>query len=85
VSLATTYHKEIGKLILIALVVLHVCAIVFYRFKKGENLVGPMLGGDKQLAEAVPSSRDDVRSRALALIVLAVCGGVLAWVASLGG
>lgn len=85
VSLATTYHKEIGKLILIALVVLHVCAIVFYRFKKGENLVGPMLGGDKLLAEPVPASRDDGRSRVLALVLLTLCVAVLAWVASLGG
>jgi cytochrome b len=79
VSLATTYHKEIGKVILILLVLLHVGAIVFYRVKKHEDLVSAMVHGDKDLALPVEPSRDDGGSRALAAVVLALCAGLVAW------
>ena len=87
VSLATSYHKEVGKLILLALIGLHIAAVVFYRLKKQENLVKPMIQGDKLLPPVpdLPSSRDDARSRILAAFVFAACAGTVAWVASLGG
>jgi cytochrome b len=86
VALATSYHKNVGKFIVIALVVLHVAAIAFYKWAKKDNLVRPMVVGDKQMAPglAVPQARDSVASRALALIVLAVCGGAVAWLVQLG-
>lgn len=77
VSLASDYHADIGKVILIVLVLLHIAAILFYKFKKGHNLVAPMLHGDKLLADAVPSSRDDAASRTLALIVFLLCAGLV--------
>jgi cytochrome b len=79
VSLATSYHKQIGKTILIVLVLLHIGAIVFYRVRKKENLVPPMLHGDKQLSHPAAPSRDDVRSRIGAALVLALCAGLVAW------
>lgn len=88
-SLATWYHKEVGSKILIALVVLHVAAIVYYAYKKKENLLGPMVRGDKLLPAAVahiaPPSRDDAASRSVACVVLAVCAAAVWWIVSLGG
>ncbi len=82
VSLATNYHKNIGKWILLALVLLHIAAIVFYLWRK-HNLVGAMLHGDKELVTRVPPSRDDAASRAVALVVLAACAGVVYWISTL--
>jgi cytochrome b len=82
VSLATDYHKNIGKWLLLALVLLHIGAIVFYLWRK-HNLVGAMLHGDKELVVAVPASRDDAAMRVGALLVFGVCAAVAAWVASL--
>src|SRR5690606_27814238 len=45
---ATWYHKQIGQWLLITLVVLHVAAVLFYLLKKRQNLVRPMLTGDKE-------------------------------------
>jgi cytochrome b len=86
VALATSYHKNVGKIIVIALVVLHVLAILFYKWVKKDNLIRPMVVGDKQLARAlvVPESRDSVASRVLALFVLALCGGAVAGMVQLG-
>jgi cytochrome b len=83
VGLATNYHKNIGKWILLALVVLHIAAIAFYLWRK-HNLVGAMLHGDKELVTAAPASRDDMASRLLALGVLLVCATGVYWISSLG-
>ncbi|GAB3477170.1 cytochrome b/b6 domain-containing protein [Polaromonas eurypsychrophila] len=82
VSLATNYHKNIGKWILLALVLLHIAAIVFYLWRK-HNLVGAMLHGDKELVTRVPPSRDDAASRTAALVVLAACGALVFWISTL--
>jgi cytochrome b len=83
VSLTTNYHKNIGKWVLLALVVLHIAAIIYYLSRK-HNLVGAMLHGDKELVVAAPPSRDDTVSRVAAVLILAVCGGVAYWVSTLG-
>ncbi|WP_096698818.1 cytochrome b/b6 domain-containing protein [Polaromonas sp. AER18D-145] len=83
VGLATDYHKNIGKWVLLALVALHIMAIVFYLWRK-HNLVGAMLHGDKELVTATPASRDDMASRLLALGVLLVCAAGVYWISSLG-
>ena len=82
VSLATEYHANIGKWVLLALVRLHLGAIIFYLRRK-HNLVGAMLHGDKELIVAAPPSRDDAVSRTAALLILAACAGLAYWVASL--
>jgi cytochrome b len=84
VSQATRYHKSIGKLLLIVLVAVHVLAILYHRWVKKDNLVRPMLLGDKQVQVPVPSARDTASSRALALGVWAVCAGVVYWIVGLG-
>lgn len=83
VGLATDYHKNIGKWVLLALVLLHIVAIVFYLWRK-HNLVGAMLHGDKELVTAAPASRDDMASRLLALGVLLLCAAGVYWISSLG-
>ena len=44
---ATWYHKQVGQWVLIGLVVLHVLAILYYLRRKKDNLVKPMVAGDK--------------------------------------
>ena len=69
---------------IVALALLHIGAISFYWFKRRQNLVAPMLHGDKLLSADVPPSIDTVRSRALALAIAVACGIVVAGVVSLG-
>ncbi len=81
---ATAWHKDYGQWLMLALVGLHVAAIVFYLVKKKDNLIEPMISGDKSVVDEVPASRDDRFSRlsALALWMLcaaAVAGAVMAW------
>ena len=82
VNLATNYHKNIGKWMLLALVVLHIAAIFFYLWRK-HNLVKAMLHGDKELVVAMPGSRDDALTRAGAVLLFALCAAFVAWLASL--
>lgn len=82
VNLATNYHKNIGKWVLLALVVLHIAAIFFYLWRK-HNLVKAMLHGDKELVVAMPGSRDDALTRAGAVLLFALCAAFVAWLASL--
>jgi cytochrome b len=85
VSLATGYHKNVGKLIVLALVFLHLGAIVFYKLVKKDNLVRPMISGDKQMDSPVRSATDTTTTRLLALLVLALCAGLVYWLVGLGG
>ena len=81
---ATWYHKAVGQWLVIALVVVHVAAIVYYLVKKRENLVRPMVVGDKNVASEARSSRDDLATRVIALVLVAACAGLVAWLVSLG-
>ena len=83
-SLATSWHKNFGQWLILALVLLHVTAILFYLLKKRHNLVRPMLTGDKPLGPGVPPSSDNLRSRGLALALLLACAAGVAWLVSLG-
>ncbi|MEO8543965.1 MAG: cytochrome b/b6 domain-containing protein [Betaproteobacteria bacterium] len=85
VAAATSYHKVYGKLLLLTLVVLHLAAILFYFFARRNNLVKPMLIGDKPLAGNLPGSRDDWVSRLSAAVVFAACAALVSWGVSLGG
>lgn len=87
---ATSYHRQIGQWLIIGLVVLHVAAVLFYLLRRGDNLIRPMLTGDKTLdgasasdAPSVPASRDDVRSRVLALVLIALSAAATAWLVTL--
>lgn len=82
---ATWYHKQVGQWLLVGLVVLHIAAVAYYVLRKGNNLVRPMLSGDKEVAHEARSSRDDMASRSGALVVLLACAGAVWWLVSLGG
>jgi cytochrome b len=73
VSLATEYHSDIGKVLLIVLVCLHVATVLFYKRVKKDDLITPMLTGDKVLSSQTPHSRDTLTSRLFALGVLCGC------------
>lgn len=81
---ATAWHRGFGKSILIVLIVMHVAAIVVY-WRRGRNLVRPMLGGDKTLGADVPASRDTAATRLLALVIAAAAAALAVWLARLGG
>jgi cytochrome b len=85
VSAATAWHKGLGKLVLIVLVLVHVGAIVWYRMRKAQALVPAMLHGNKSLPQFVQASRDDLRTRLLALVIGLLCAAAVAWLVSLGG
>jgi cytochrome b len=72
-GLATSYHKNWGKWIILALVILHIAAILFYLLKKKQNLVSPMLKGDKLVsasdAQALQASKDGAAQRITALVL----------------
>ena len=81
-NIATNYHKNIGKWIILALVILHIAAIAFYLWRK-HNLIKPMLHGDKQLPMVVPASTDTAGTRIMALVIFGICAIFVAWVAQL--
>lgn len=83
-AVATGWHKNWGQWLLLALIVLHVAAIVAYRVRRGLDLVRPMLVGDKTLPHGTPASADSAAHRLLALVIAALCGAAVGWVVSLG-
>jgi cytochrome b len=85
VSLASSYHVTIGKVLVIVLVITHLVAIVFYLYKKRENLIKPMLHGDKLLPNSTPASADTSATRTLALAILLACSAAVYWLVTLGG
>lgn len=76
----TRLHRTTGQWLLIALVTLHVLAILAY-LARGKNLIGPMILGDKRLppGEVVQPSSDGVGRSALALVVLALAAAAVWW------
>lgn len=69
----THYHKHFGKTIVFALILLHLGAIGFYAVRKKQNLVVPMINGDKELEHHVEASRDDARTRTMAAVIFVLC------------
>lgn len=86
---ATSYHRQIGQWLVLALVALHVAAILYYLLRRKTNLVGPMWTGDKTLpapAPAVPplpSARDDAAHRLLGVVLMAISAALTTWVVTL--
>lgn len=83
---ATWYHKQVGQWVLAGLVVLHVLAILYYLRRKKDNLIWPMIDGDKAVSHAhAASSRDNSGSRLAALVVFGASCALVYWLVSLGG
>lgn len=71
VELATRLHNQAENL-LIALVAVHVGAIVYYKAVKKKSLVPAMITGDKALSFHAPASADTGAVRIRALVILAL-------------
>jgi cytochrome b len=88
VELLTSIHYFNEK-VLIILIALHLCAILYYQKFKGENLVKPMIVGDKEIdpseeAKYLPAdlghaSKDGGLQRGLALLLLSLIAVVLGY------
>ena len=74
---ASELHEAMFNVIL-GLVVLHLAAILYYRFIKRDNLVGPMLTGRRVFDRAVPTPR--IAPLWLALVCAAVAAALAVWV-----
>lgn len=83
VDLASTWHSTLGKWFVLGLVALHVLAVLFYVAVRREQLVRPMLSGDKLLTHQSPASRDSAATRLLALVIFAGCGAFAYWISTL--
>ena len=82
VALGSLYHTRIGKWILLALVLLHVAAIIYYA-RRRQGLVAAMLHGDKQLPAPAAAARDDARSRLAAFLIFCLCAAAVFWLSGL--
>jgi hypothetical protein len=65
------------QVILIVLIVLHVGTVLYYKRIKNDDLIIPMLTGDKVLTAEAQPSRDTRTSRLFALAVLFGCAYVV--------
>ncbi len=79
---AMTRVHLLNQNIIYALVALHVAAIAFYFFVKRENLVAPMITGDKRGIAAEPA-RDDALMRARAALLALLVAGLVTYIVNL--
>ena len=71
VELLTSFHR-LNEWVLLALVAVHIGAILYYKYAKRINLISAMITGDKEWADAAPLVQDDtkVRLKAMALLIV---------------
>lgn len=80
-ALLTKVHL-VNHYVILAMVALHLAAVAFYFFVKDENLVGPMITGDKHDIDA-PAADDDRGLRLRALILATLSAGLVGFVVNL--
>ena len=85
VNNATFYHKSVGKLLILGLIAIHIAAIVYYYFKKKDDLIWPMITGLKETAVPATGSKDTSGTRILAALILLACGSAVAFLVSWTG
>ena len=81
----TSWHKGYNKGIIVGLMLLHIAAILYYRYVKKERLLKAMITGDKEVVASesadetirVQSAEDTTALRLRALAVLAICAAVV--------
>ena len=81
-----TWLHDLDEWILVALVALHVAAILWYRLARGKNLVGPMLHGDVPADTNHPPpepASDSWRVRAGALVMGLAAAAFVWWLTTL--
>jgi len=72
-------HRRIAAPMIAALVALHIVAIVYYAVHKKQNLIVPMITGDKVIDSDGPSANDSWTMRLFATAILAVCAVAVCW------
>jgi cytochrome b len=77
VEFATRYHTDIGFPLILVLVGVHIAAVLYYLHAKKQNLILPMIHGDKLVSPATPASRDSLQTRLIALVVVVSCAYVV--------
>lgn len=86
VQRATHFHTEVGRLLLIALLLLHIAAVLYYQWGRREPLVGAMWHGYKSTDSTqvqYPASKDGWKQRGLAVLLALACAALVGWVVSL--
>ena len=73
----TLYHKDFGRWLVLALVGLHVAAIVFYKWRRHIGLTAAMVHGDKHVDPSFAQSRDDGKSRLTAALIFAIAAAAV--------
>jgi cytochrome b len=78
----TWYHSELGQPLIWTLLGLHVGVIFYHRWRLGDDLITPMITGDKEWAvdEPVTESGDTGRQRVAALLLWCALNGTLFYV-----
>jgi len=74
----STIHRW-GELAIYALIGLHLAAVLFYLVVRRDNLIGPMITGDRRGIDAHPA-RDDAALWLRAAVMLALAAGLTAYV-----
>jgi cytochrome b len=72
VELLTSFHR-LNEWVLLALVAVHIGAILYYKYAKRINLISAMITGDKELEGAAswePLIKDDTKLRLKAMAIL---------------
>lgn len=77
------FHADVSGTLIYVLVGLHVAAVAYYYFIKKDNLVKPMITGDKEMDADMPPADDSPRMRLLALAILLVCAAGVYFVVTL--
>ena len=88
IELLTSIHRQNEKALII-LIALHLCAILYYQKFKGENLIKPMIGGDKEIdpsetemnlsVDLSHASKDGSLQRGFALLLLSLIAVTLGY------
>ena len=80
---------ESNQVVIYTLIAIHIAAIFYYRKFKGENLITPMISGDKEIdpseeanylpADLGRSSKDGALQRGLALVLLSLIAVIVGY------
>ncbi len=82
-NLASTWHAQVGKRVLIVLAIAHVAAVLYYLWRKQRNLIAPMIHGDMPLPRGAVVSADGTLQRLAALLIAAAAAALAWWIGSL--
>ena len=73
----THYHSEIGFYLIPLFVAIHILAVLYYKFKKDQDLISSMVHGFKQVEAHIRASSDTITNRFLALALLALSAFII--------